>query len=71
MWSCTRKSRVKVKCEYICGVVAEVRPGVSSFGAGHSVTAREQTFVLGFGVKALSFTTSKFGITAKDLLGKS
>jgi hypothetical protein len=26
---------------------------------------------LGFGVKALSFTTSKFGITAKELLGKS
>ncbi|KAL7421303.1 hypothetical protein Q5752_004188 [Cryptotrichosporon argae] len=42
-------------------------PGVSSF-ADVNVAAIEKVFVLPTGVKSLGFTTSKFGVTAKEVV---
>jgi hypothetical protein len=50
------------------GNCANVRPGLSSFASGHNVTAFSQTYILAQEITAMSFTTSKAGITAKDLI---
>lgn len=43
-------------------------PGVSSFTAAHEVKAVAQTFVVAEEIKSLTFTTSRTGITVKDLV---
>jgi hypothetical protein len=46
-------------------------PGISSFTADHEVKAVAQTFVVAHEIKSLTFTTSRTGITVKDLVCKS
>jgi len=43
-------------------------PGVSSFSGEHEVKAVAQTFVIAHEIKSLTFTTSRTGITVKDLV---
>lgn len=44
------------------------RPGLSSFAAGHNVDFRAQTFIAPGEIKRMTMTTSKYGVTAKDLV---
>jgi hypothetical protein len=46
-------------------------PGISSFTADHEVKAVAQTFVVAHEIKSLTFTTSRTGITVKDLVCES
>jgi hypothetical protein len=48
-----------------------VSPGISSFSSEHEVKAVAQTFVVAHEIKSLTFTTSRTGITVKDLVCKS
>lgn len=43
-------------------------PGASSFSSDFEITTKGQTFFLPAGVQALEFSTSRFGITAKELI---
>lgn len=44
------------------------RPGVSSYATDIDVRAVEQTYVVGQEIKGMTFTTSRTGITVKDLV---
>ena len=46
-------------------------PGISSFGSDHEVKAVAQTYVVAHEIKSLTFTTSRTGITVKDLVCES
>lgn len=46
------------------------RPGISSYAADVEVTAVAQTYVIGQEIKGMTFTTSRTGITVKDLVCK-
>lgn len=48
----------------------EARPGLSSFSGAHGniETWRSQVFIAPGEIKALAMSTSKFGITAKDII---
>jgi hypothetical protein len=48
-----------------------ISPGISSFSSEHEVKAVAQTFVVAHEIKSLTFTTSRTGITVKDLVCKS
>jgi hypothetical protein len=43
-------------------------PGISSFTGDHEVKAVAQTFVVAHEIKSLTFTTSRTGITVKELV---
>jgi hypothetical protein len=48
-----------------------IRPGASSFAIDTEVKAVAQTYVIGQEIKGMTFTTSRSGITVKDLIRES
>jgi hypothetical protein len=48
--------------------VADGSPGMSSFAGNHPVKAVVQTFIAPSDMKSLAITTSKFGVTSKELV---
>lgn len=52
-------------------ILADNSPGVSSYTGDHEVKAVAQTFVVAHEIKSLTFTTSRTGITVKDLVCES
>lgn len=58
---------------YLCSVRngLTLSPGISSFTAEHEVKAVAQTYVVAHEIKSLTFTTSRTGITVKDLVCES
>ncbi|KAK4687456.1 ER membrane protein complex subunit 1, partial [Tremellales sp. Uapishka_1] len=42
--------------------------GLSTFSAEHTIKALSQTFIMPSGIKTMAFTTSRFGIAAKELV---
>ena len=48
--------------------VLTTRPGASSFATDNEVKAVAQTYVIGQEIKGMTFTTSRSGITVKDLI---
>lgn len=52
-------------------MLADNSPGVSSYTGDHEVKAVAQTFVVAHEIKSLTFTTSRTGITVKDLVCES
>lgn len=46
-------------------------PGASSFAIDTEVKAVAQTYVIGQEIKGMTFTTSRSGITVKDLIRES
>jgi hypothetical protein len=43
-------------------------PGSTGFSASHRIKSVSKTFILPTGVKSMGFTTSRFGITARELV---
>lgn len=51
--------------------VIDPSPGISSYASEHDVKAVSQTFVVAHEIKSLTFTSSRTGITVKDLVCES